>query len=66
MVAFLQRWGATGVAVAAVLPIPFSAATWTAGLTGVPFPKLVLASLFRVPKTWFYLWLLTAGWSVGG
>lgn len=66
MSAFLREWGATGVAIAALLPIPFSLSTWTAGLSGVPFWRLVAASLLRIPKTAFYLWLIVAGWSLGG
>ncbi len=65
MLAFLQEWGATGVAIAALLPIPFALATWTAGLTGVPFPKLLVASLLRIPKTCFYLTLIIQGWALG-
>ena len=57
---------AAGVAIAALLPIPFALATWTAGLTGVAFPKLLAASLLRIPKTWFYLWLILQGWAMGG
>jgi len=65
MLAFLRAWGATGVAIAALLPIPFAVATWTAGLTGVSFPKLLAASLLRIPKTVFYLTLITQGWALG-
>ena len=65
MVAFLGRWGATGVAIAALLPIPYALATWTAGLVGVPFGRLLAASLLRIPKTWFYLGLVVAGWRLG-
>jgi len=66
MIGFLREWGATGVAIAALLPIPFAVATWTAGLTGVSFPKLLAASLLRIPKTMFYLTLITQGWALGG
>lgn len=65
MVRFLRDWGATGVAIAAVLPIPFALATWTAGLLGVRLPKVLLASLLRIPKTSFYLWLILQGWALG-
>lgn len=64
------RWirtrGAWGVAVAAVLPMPYALATWTAGAMGVPLRHVMLASLLRVPKTAFYVWLLTTGWRLGG
>ena len=65
MLEFLREWGAIGVAIAALLPIPFAVATWSAGLTGVSFPKLLGASLFRIPKTLFYLTLITEGWALG-
>ncbi len=65
MTGFLKQWGATGVAIAALLPIPFSLATWTAGLTGVRFHKLMAASLLRIPKTLFYFWLIQQGWAMG-
>ena len=65
MVRFLRDWGATGVAIAALLPIPYALATWTAGLLGVRFAKVVLASLLRIPKTLFYLFLIVQGWSLG-
>ena len=65
-VAWIHKHGAKGVAVAAVLPIPFSVATWTAGAMGVPWKTVALASLLRIPKTGFYLWLIVTGLAVGG
>lgn len=63
---FLVRWGALGVGIAALTPIPFGLTAWAAGMARVPFWKVVLASLCRVPKTGFYLWLIAYGWSLGG
>ena len=63
--AFMLRYGAWGVAVAALLPIPFAFATWSAGMTRVSFPHVLLASLVRVPKTAIYLLLIVQGWAVG-
>ena len=37
-----------------------------AGLLGVPLRGVMVASLFRFPKTGFYLWLLMQGWALGG
>lgn len=62
---FMERHGVRGVAVAALLPIPFALATWSAGMTRVGLPGVMLASLLRVPKTGFYMWLIVAGWSLG-
>lgn len=63
--ALMGRYGALGVAVAALTPLPFSASTWLAGLMGVPVWKVAVASTLRIPKTGFYLWLLLQGWSLG-
>jgi len=64
--ALLARRGARFVAVAALLPFPFAVSTWLAGATDVPLAPLLLASLLRVPKTAFYVALLTGGWALGG
>jgi membrane protein YqaA with SNARE-associated domain len=66
LVDFMARHGAKGVAIAALLPIPFAVSTWLAGMSHVRFGPLLAASLLRIPKTAFYLWLLQVGWSVGG
>jgi membrane protein YqaA with SNARE-associated domain len=63
--AFVRHYGARGVAVAALLPIPFAVATWSAGMMHVPLRQVALASLLRIPKTGFYLGLIVAGWSLG-
>lgn len=65
VVTFMDEHGAKGVAIAALLPIPFAVSTWLAGLSTVRFGPLCAASLLRIPKTAFYLWLLVAGWSAG-
>jgi len=63
--AFVRHYGARGVAVAALLPIPFAVSTWSAGMMHVPLRHVALASLLRIPKTGFYLGLIVAGWSLG-
>lgn len=63
---FLRRWGAVGVAIAALTPIPFGLTAWTAGMARVPFWKVALASLARFPKTGFFLFLIAQGWALGG
>jgi membrane protein YqaA with SNARE-associated domain len=65
-VAFMKRHGAKGVAVAALLPLPFALATWSAGMVRCGLGKVMLASLLRIPKAGFYLWLIVTGWSWGG
>jgi membrane protein YqaA with SNARE-associated domain len=63
--AFMEDWGALGVAICAFLPIPFALSTWTAGMTQVPLHKVMVASLVRIPKTAFYVWLIAQGWNAG-
>eukprot|EP00929_Paragymnodinium_shiwhaense_P057350 TRINITY_DN28700_c0_g1_i2.p2 TRINITY_DN28700_c0_g1~~TRINITY_DN28700_c0_g1_i2.p2 ORF type:complete len:333 (+),score=60.23 TRINITY_DN28700_c0_g1_i2:106-1104(+) len=48
--ALMQRRGAWGVAIAALLPVPLAITTWTAGSFGVYFPHFLLAGAFRMPK----------------
>jgi len=65
LAAWIRRRGAIAVAIAALLPIPFALSTWTAGVMGVRWKGVALASLLRIPKTFFYSGLLYFGWSVG-
>ncbi len=58
---FMTRYGAYGVAICAFLPIPFALSTWTAGMTRVAVLKVAAASLVRIPKTAFYVWLIHVG-----
>mmetsp|Transcript_39176 Transcript_39176/g.73032 ORF Transcript_39176/g.73032 Transcript_39176/m.73032 type:complete len:245 (-) Transcript_39176:88-822(-) len=46
----MQRKGAAGVALAALMPIPLAVATWTAGSFRVNFPQFLVAAAFRMPK----------------
>ena len=62
---FMARYGAHGVAVCALLPIPFALSTWSAGMMRVALWKVALASLVRIPKTAFYVWLIVQGWTAG-
>ena len=64
-VAWIERYGAWGVAVAALLPIPYALSTWTAGALSVPLRWVLIASLMRLPRTGFYLWIVHHGWSMG-
>lgn len=62
---FMQRYGAYGVAICALLPIPFALSTWSAGMARVALWRVMLAALVRFPKTAFYLWLIVQGWGLG-
>ncbi len=66
LVHYMRRYGAEGVAIAALLPIPFSLSTWSAGVLHVPFWKVMAAALVRIPKTAFYVLLIVGGLSLGG
>jgi len=46
----MERRGALGVALAAMLPMPFAIATWTAGSFQMQFHQFALASACRMPK----------------
>ncbi|MCO4770730.1 MAG: VTT domain-containing protein [Deltaproteobacteria bacterium] len=63
---YMRRYGAEGVAIAALLPIPFALSTWSAGILHVPFLKVMVAALVRIPKTAFYVLLIVGGLSLGG
>lgn len=65
LAAWMQERGAVAVGIAALLPIPYSLATWSAGLLGTPFWRVMAATLLRIPKTGFYLALIWLGWSTG-
>ena len=66
LVHYMRKYGAEGVAIAALLPIPFQLSTWSAGTLQVPYLKVLLASLLRIPKTGFYVLLIVGGLSLGG
>ncbi len=63
---YMRRYGAEGVAIAALLPIPFALSTWSAGVLHVPFAKVMVAALVRIPKTAFYVALIVGGLHLGG
>jgi len=46
----MEKKGALGVAVCAVLPVPLAAATWTAGAFEVRLPLFLVAAACRAPK----------------
>ena len=61
----LKKYGAQGVALIGALPLPFALGTWMAGAMRVHFGGVALAVLIRIPKTAFYILLITAGLSFG-
>lgn len=64
-ITFLEEHGLKAVIAAALLPVPFSATTWSAGMMRLGVWKVAAVSLLRIPKTGFYLWLIAKGWAYG-
>ena len=62
---FVSKYGFWGIALAALTPLPFALCTWTAGTLRMRLLPFVLGALFRVPKTWFYLWVVAETWRLG-
>ncbi|MEC7984357.1 MAG: hypothetical protein VX278_04285 [Myxococcota bacterium] len=61
---FMNRHGIKGVCLAAILPIPYAIATWSAGIVGIGFWSTFAASSLRWVKTTLYVSLLWFGWEV--
>lgn len=61
----MRRRGVWVVVLAAVSPVPFSAATHVAGALRVPFWPFVAACTLRYPKVAAYLGMIAFGWSLG-
>ncbi len=62
---FLEEHGLKAVVPAAILPVPSSAKTWSAGIMRLGLWKVAVVSLLRIPKTGFYLWLIWKSWEYG-
>ena len=62
---FMRRYGFWAIAVAAITPFPFSAATWASGAAGISPRIVLLGSLFRAPKVLFYFVLIVLSWDLG-
>lgn len=57
----VDRYGVVALLCAALTPIPYSIACWSAGACGIRFSTYFLVSLSRVPRVVFYLWLMEQG-----
>ena len=64
--ALLDTHGVWGVVFIAALPLPLALGTWTAGALRLPFKRVALALLVRIPKTAFFLAMIESGQMVGG
>ena len=63
-VSFVREHGYKGLALAAIIPLPFSPMMWVAGIIGMPLERVVIIALLRIVKTAFYLWLIVLGWGM--
>ena len=57
----VDRYGVVALLCAAITPIPYSIACWSAGACGIRFRTFLLVSLSRIPRVIFYLWLMEQG-----
>ena len=62
---FIEEHGLKAMVAAALLPVPFSASTWSAGMMRLGLWRVAAVSLLRIPKTGFYLWLIAESWAYG-
>jgi membrane protein YqaA with SNARE-associated domain len=60
---FMDKYGITFVAVAAITPFPYGISTVCAGASKIPLVRVMLAALLRFPKNYLYTALVIAGWS---
>ncbi|HAN30405.1 MAG TPA: hypothetical protein DCQ06_02295 [Myxococcales bacterium] len=59
--ALMDRYGAAGLAIGALTPLPYCLCCWAAGGLGMRFGTFALISLLRVPRVLLYLWLIELG-----
>jgi len=56
----VRRYGALGVAVGALTPVPYSVCAWAAGALNMRFDVFFVVSLLRFPRIVAFLWVLWA------
>ena len=57
----VDRYGKQALLCAAITPIPYSIACWSAGACDIRFRTFFAVSLARIPRVIFYLWLMEQG-----
>lgn len=57
----IDRYGAWGIALVGILPVPLALGTLTGGALGVRAPQAAAALLVRLPKTALYLLMIEGG-----
>lgn len=61
----MKKFGPIAVSVGALTPIPYSVTTWTAGMFGLRFRRIILPTLLRIPRFWLYYWILDGAFRLG-
>lgn len=62
LVRWVETHGYKGLALAAIIPLPFAPMMWIAGIIGMPLERVVLISSLRIVKTALYLYIIWIGW----
>jgi membrane protein YqaA with SNARE-associated domain len=58
---FIRRYGFWAVVIGAITPLPYSVTCWSAGVLGIRWGTVLLASLLsRLPRFFLYYWLLSS------
>jgi len=61
----MKRFGPIAVAIGALTPFPYSVTTWTAGMFNMPFKRMILPTMLRIPRLWIYYWILDGAFKIG-
>jgi membrane protein YqaA with SNARE-associated domain len=54
----VRKYGMVGVAMGALSPLPYTLCAWAAGALEMRFSRFFLVSLLRIPRVFFYAWLI--------
>jgi membrane protein YqaA with SNARE-associated domain len=49
-----KKYGSWALLLGALTPIPYSLTTWTAGMMGLSFKRVIWPCLARIPRFWIY------------
>ena len=55
---FMESYGVTALALAALTPLPYSIICWACGATGMRLGIFLGVSLLRIPRVFAYLWFI--------
>lgn len=63
---WIEHYGVWAVVVAALSPVPYALTSWVVGALQMRALPFALATLCRIPRIAFYLWLMELGWPALG